>query len=413
MNPIKNFLTVIYIFCSTVCSAQFAKIDSTNVKKLRIDPQAAKGIPVSALFQNIKFIPLETNKESIFGQITKLEVLKDRLVILDYDTWSVLIFDKNGKYINKITDKTISALGSTIPPGSKHAFSGFITTTTDNGDFIDIPGKNVIFRFNKDGVFKEKIPGIYENIIYQIQDGKITSGFTTDKDTYYEFSVMSKTDTGKFFPFKLKRYEEDEYIITGPKFDYVKGANRMLFHNYYSYDLFDVSKAGVAFKYQIILPDDIALPKDFLSNPVYRLKKEQYFSDNRKKVYGLSGCYEIGDYLYFTLSTMIQQRGIKESLAYNLKTGELISLQDINPDKQSYFLPINDSPVDYNFLRRGFDYYDPYNNNLYTSISSAAMIRLDKQNTNKDKRYPKPLADYFKNADNTKNPIIIMVQPKD
>ena len=45
---------------------------SQNVSKIRIDPTRAYGGNISDYFDSIEYIPLETRKESLFGEITKL-----------------------------------------------------------------------------------------------------------------------------------------------------------------------------------------------------------------------------------------------------------------------------------------------------------------------------------------------------
>jgi hypothetical protein len=63
-----------------------------------------KEIKSSEFIDSIKFIPLETNKESLIAEINKLICTEDRFFIFDSDIGkNVLIFSKDGKFINKIS----------------------------------------------------------------------------------------------------------------------------------------------------------------------------------------------------------------------------------------------------------------------------------------------------------------------
>lgn len=104
----KTLFLVIYLaLISTTALAQGDKVDSAGMKVLRIDPSRAKGVAVSQVFDEVKFIPLETNGESLFGTISQLSVTEHNFILYDYDTKAVLIFDKAGKYIAKVNSSKI------------------------------------------------------------------------------------------------------------------------------------------------------------------------------------------------------------------------------------------------------------------------------------------------------------------
>lgn len=75
---------------------------NSQVTKLRIDPTKSYGGTVSEYFESVDYIPLETTKESLFGDISKLTITDSSLIILDDDTKNVLFFDLNGKYLTKV-----------------------------------------------------------------------------------------------------------------------------------------------------------------------------------------------------------------------------------------------------------------------------------------------------------------------
>jgi len=80
-------------------------VGNTNAQqdiKLRLDLEKAYGGSISDYFDHIEYIPLETTKESLFGQTSTLLVADTSFVIWDEDTRAILFFSKQGKYIKKI-----------------------------------------------------------------------------------------------------------------------------------------------------------------------------------------------------------------------------------------------------------------------------------------------------------------------
>ncbi|MCH5687932.1 6-bladed beta-propeller [Niabella sp. W65] len=77
--------------------------------EIRIDPSAAYGGAGSQIFENIHYIPLETNNESIFGAIDRLAVTKKYFVILDLSTNSILIFKRDGGFYTRISGGDVSS----------------------------------------------------------------------------------------------------------------------------------------------------------------------------------------------------------------------------------------------------------------------------------------------------------------
>ncbi|MFW6275280.1 MAG: 6-bladed beta-propeller [bacterium] len=54
------------------------------------------------LIDSLSLIRLETTPTSLFGDITKIEILNDTIIIFDFQNQSVLTFDLKGKFIGKI-----------------------------------------------------------------------------------------------------------------------------------------------------------------------------------------------------------------------------------------------------------------------------------------------------------------------
>ncbi|WP_285835330.1 6-bladed beta-propeller [Bacteroides nordii] len=56
----------------------------------------------TVFFKSKKIIPLETNELALIGQIDRICMAEDTLFVLDQQSNSVIVYDKDGKYINRI-----------------------------------------------------------------------------------------------------------------------------------------------------------------------------------------------------------------------------------------------------------------------------------------------------------------------
>lgn len=104
----KNSLILFFVLFLSIL---FSGCDNKETKTLSVTPLL---IPVrnsdldkkhifQDLIENIEFVPLETKLESIIGQIQKIVFFKNNMIIWDRLSRSIFIFDKNGKYLNKIS----------------------------------------------------------------------------------------------------------------------------------------------------------------------------------------------------------------------------------------------------------------------------------------------------------------------
>jgi hypothetical protein len=99
--------TLFYLFISILgmsgCSVD-TKMKSLNQNIILVNPDNAKeNLLASELFENLKYIPLESKEESLFGEISQLIIYKDRFYILDENhTQAVYCFDSQGRFIYKI-----------------------------------------------------------------------------------------------------------------------------------------------------------------------------------------------------------------------------------------------------------------------------------------------------------------------
>jgi hypothetical protein len=407
-----------YLFFCTATWAQTGKVDSAEMVTLRIDPQTARGAAVSQVFSEVEFIPLETNKESLFGNISQLKIIDDNYIIYDYDTKSILIFAKDGKYRSKINASNIEQEKN---DKNKSEFYGFTTEKENNTTYIVVFAHPRVFYFDLTGKQIKKITikeygkqNTSRDLKFANQTTAVRPDFLVKKDkdsTFYELGIINKgKDSVGYFPYSTKRYETDEFWGSGSRF-YQSGLDEVLYLNYYSYDIYKARPNKLSLAYHIIFPASNSLPNDFSTNPVYIKKRGEYFKNNPKVFYGLSNTYLAGNNLYLKMDNYGWDQSMKKAIIYNLKTSELTSIQDLEPDSLSSFLPVTDANGSfYDFINRGFHMYE--NGYFYTNYSSLAMFTFKEQSEGKTTKYPPNLEAYFKTQNKKSNPIIIKLKPK-
>jgi hypothetical protein len=414
MKRLKHGLCLLAFVCLSHLNAlsQEGKIDSSHTVTLRIDPQSARGAAVSQIFDEIKFVPLETTKESLFGNIAELKIAKNNFLIYDYDTKAVLLFDSFGKYKTKI-DAT--KLQTDKDDKQKAVSRGFTLTKEGNTDYIAVYTPNNVQYFTFEGKFVKKIKNFnyFSRLSFENGDVEIKPFINIkkgkDSTLYMVVTINKKTkDTLAYFKVDTKFFEKDDWYGDDPITKYAD--NEAFFTNYYDYRLYKLKADKMELTYKFILPAINTIPKDFKTNPLYVKKRFEYFEKNKKMIHGIGNSYLIGDNLYLKLSNIFWDKDQKKSLIYNTKTSELLSFQDLEPDSLSSFLPITDSGFGYDFENRGFLAYE--DQRFYTSYSALAMFTFKERSAGKTTKYPPLLENYFKTGDRKSNPVIVILKPK-
>ncbi|WP_285008171.1 6-bladed beta-propeller [Pedobacter faecalis] len=409
--PLLGML-VFVLFCHSG-HAQESKIDSSEMKTLRIDPQSARGAAVSQIFDEVEFIPLETTKESLFGSIAEFDLTDSCYVIFDYDTRGVFIFNRDGKFQGRINASSLPKEENEKEPQN---FWGFQLRKEGDRSLIQIQSRKYAIFFDTKGKLVKKVlhkDNKYRGEYTFSNGDQVQQGFRDNKtkdSTYYELAVLRDTvPVATYLPFDVKRYENDQFFGHGGVYDY-RVQDELFFLTYYKTNIYKLTPKKLSLAYRIIFPAANTLPADFLSNPVYKGKRQEYFDANRDAIYALSGTYKFGNNLYFKTHSWGGSREKKFAFVYNLDNADLISLGNLEPDSLSHFLPVNDAGSGWDFSNRGFHKYD--GTYLYTSYSSLAMFSFKEQSAGKNATYPPKLVSYFKSENKKSNPVLIRLKPK-
>ncbi|NIG53350.1 6-bladed beta-propeller [Chitinophaga sp. Cy-1792] len=390
---------------------------SQEVTKIRIDPASAYGGNVNDFFEKIEYIPLETNKESLFGDISRLIITDKSYIVYDWDTKSILFFATDGKFIsrfkesentqldifldkqkevvnlliyNTVTEKTTLKLfttdGKAIPASSKKAVD-------NNGeDFVPL-GNNYYASFTNIHLGHGVVPK--DSIYHRIN---IFKG-----DNLYKslLPINQKDNLGicmlKGYFKKLRIVQDGSFFIALP-----------LEHLVYK-----VNKDKAEKVYQFVFPADRTISRSYYSsNNVSVIDSiRKTLSQDQNIIMEVSNIFQKPPYLFFKINTSvyITQAGSESknqyNFAYNLSTGQLISMERLTPDAANFYLPFLGQSARVN----GLDYYS---NHFYSSVSALKLFAEKEKNKDKSPQYPAVLEQFFQTQNRKSNPVIVKMKMK-
>lgn len=97
----KNLALMVCIILFTCCkNAQVG--NSVNDLRTLTFKEAAGALEDTAFFKSKVILPLETNDLALIGQIGRIYMANDTLFVLDKNFQSIIIYNKDGKYVNSI-----------------------------------------------------------------------------------------------------------------------------------------------------------------------------------------------------------------------------------------------------------------------------------------------------------------------
>lgn len=417
----KIYIISLYgLIFNVLLNSSFVKAQSST--KIRVDPKNSYGGYVSEYFTDIEYIPLETTKESLFGDIEKLIITDDSFVITDLDTRSILFFKTDGKFIKKIRFSNNSFPDIVYNGFEKHLKINYIDVEsykvkatkifTISGDEktdallnIDEKALNYI-PLNKE--YSIKFNSARINTLNEIKDSSIYLIEVYKGDRLYNklLPVNPAISPGFcYFAGKLNGDHASYYVQNESLFVSIPIEN----------SIYKIDKDSAKKVYDISFPANREFPKEVLKitdirildslknisrspNLIYNLEK--IFVDNNKLVFkGLSPIYvsnmNTGDPNYIF------------NFIYDPTANSAISMERLVPDLSSYYLPVF-NPRD-KLMTDGIIFYKSY---YYSHISSLDMFYSKDASRDKKTKYPKTIENYFSSQNRKSNPVLVRMKLK-
>lgn len=147
------------------------KISSSNFFKKK---------DISPYLKSVHYVKLELNDDSMFGEITNIEIFNDKIYILDYVTGNLFVFTIDGKFLFSLNKQ-----GS--GPGEYTQIDFFSIDKNLNQIVIADLMTNNVMRYDLNGKFisKQKVP-CWVDGVYPIKGGKMVL-FTNYRDNSSKF----------------------------------------------------------------------------------------------------------------------------------------------------------------------------------------------------------------------------------
>lgn len=398
---------------------------------LRIDPGFASGAPVSQVFDEVKFIPLETTKESLFGTINRLEISEDYFIILDNSTNAILLFKKDGTFHTKISVKG-SDVYSFKYEKEANRIRVFSTNTKQLAmqvrekaeidsagaiallkrfvkvNYYDTDGKSLKVAEAKEtltpqNLYSVSLPGGFSFSNFALAGEEMLSAAAFELNLYKDGQIYQS-----YFPYNKKqdiaRY--GRYLPNPGGFTLSQNDTVVYYTRPLDYSIFQLTPHSLKEKYRLIFPIKNTVPPSFIADKKSQNDRRDFLKENPSIVTGLSDIYERPGRLFFKINNNEGWRSRSSNMLYFLKTGRLISMNQLSPDSLSSFLPVTDGSFTYESFKAADETY------FYTYISSLRLFGAIESNVSKNIPPPADLDNYFKKGSKKDNPVIVQLKPK-
>lgn len=398
-KPIDNkmFMICLKQFLLTTIIMLVISISSYS-QTIRVDLQNAMGGTVSQLFDSVKYIPLETTKESLFGKIDRMEVIDSFFLISDFlSTQSILIFNKSGKFHSKI--ENIPNNKFAVDRKSKEVY------IYNNGKFYIYNMDGILVKkveFDKNGDMQQYTSTGNGGIIYISTKQKGDSlicllnycNLFSSKSTYIQILCIP-IGSPKF-------YERTTITLFNVFSSFLNWSdNRIFFSLKYVYNIYEADTSG-ALKdaYSFLFPLTQSLQKNYIMDTIFTKGKARLLSERENTITEIPDFYLLKNNIVFSVVPSAIDNGYRKSFfLYSIVSGDLLSFKHISPDISSFFLPVgeNVSAVDKSYY--------------YSSLASFEMFRAHDENV-KTVNYSPSLYKYFATQSRKSNPVIVQLKPK-
>jgi len=389
-------------------------------QSLYIVPESALGIKASNLFSEIRLIPLETTPASYFNNMADFVVTPNRLVFMDNESNSILIFNKEGKFLHKYKKKKYK-LGPLQYNYAKNAL--FFTSSNKNytiplpkaQQMMEQPGSRDFSKYRNiewlyldaDKNYRvEKLPVpyyalnslYYMNGRYLVQQNRYNKYI---KDTVsHHLSIMDgNKKTVAYFPFlnvpKLPPYFDDIRI----NIDRTLNDSTLYVKKDYDNTIYKLVNDSITPAYKFVFPAANTMPATFFTTAF----KNNIDFTNYKTKYGKAArsFFNIIDLQAVLFFGMNDNTWGYKRYVFNKHSSSLYDLSKTTSDSSTYYLPTG-------IFSKISNYDKDY---VYTFISPADLLKEKAAILSKYNNTPPPLLkQLLETIGKFSNPVIIQLK---
>jgi len=396
-------------------------LQAQDVPKIRIDPAQAYGGTISDYFGSVEYIPLETTKESLFGEIGQMVVTPGSIVIYDQDTKATLFFKKDGRFIKKIKSKDMFSTWLWYDWTSFNLIVEYINNEKNISisEYYSNDGK--LLRTEKKNLNTSTEYGwILLEDDFSVRMGSClrNKGERPDTLAHYLVNVYKGSELYKsFLPFThLKNPAACTWGGGGLRATNIIKDKSIFVCTPLDHKLYRITKDSATFISQFVFPAKYSFDQDALVN------HNEHFIDSMRsilfitpnKAWSVSNIlFGKGDQMLFKVNCPTPGRYMSNTMPYNYiyntLTNRLAAMERLLPDTSSFFLPVLDQNSGI-LMSTGLVYDDE---SLYTELSSLKMFATYNENKARTIAYPTVLQKYFLTEGRKSNPVVVRLKLKE
>ncbi len=338
-RQMKHLLIGAYclIFILSACNTSgksTVEVDENGITKLSIDPMSTHDDQFSDLIEDVSLIQLETSTESLIGEIGKIEIKGDKIFIQDRSLHEIKIFNMDGTYLGKISNKHQG-------PGGYNDIWSF--SASKNGELIEI----------------------YDNRGFKFRTYNLNNEFVEDFSIDYLMSDFMKLENDKkvvysgFLPsYNMDGFPNSSRLLFANKSEVYQSA----FEYVYS-ESNPIRNVVGGFRNLSYYGDTIVLGAEILSFDIYHI-----FEDSIKKKYQI----DFGDEFMPPINMNASEEEIENYLKSNLRY-EYAKISLVLESSQHLFVKYSVKKSMYFFL---FDKTNGKVYNLQNSFDHSRRIDI-------------------------------------
>ncbi|WP_276481497.1 6-bladed beta-propeller [Paraflavitalea pollutisoli] len=406
MNCIRGLFLI-------ACSLSIALSTQSQVQKIYLHPKAAGSEKQSKFIDSVRFIPLEVTPDAQFTQYSNVEVTRDYFMIRNYQAKELVLYDKQGRYIKKISYKKLA--GDLYPAydlrTNQLIFFGYNSTyaltpkdqikiemdwsSPKNKKYFkkySIDLNDSTFAIKKEKPEQKDIIRAYHfyDDIYAAGVIKTSELFTDSLDYEYKLYRDNKFIKG-FWPYnrinELKyQYQPESISIGRTDTPYINYITRP-----YSDIIYKMVHDSITPYYQVVLPLENSLPQSFFTKPFKnKTEKDNFRRNNGMLLHAIHPMYENDRFLYFMVAYLYNW----EAYIYQKQTQVTHKAKNIKGDSSQYNLSLLS---DFGLTRNKDQFYK-------TQKAGDLISYFEKH---KDVAIPPELEKFIKSNPPATSPIII------
>lgn len=302
--------------------------------------QEEEYIAVGSIFETINYIPLETTSQGAVISVDKLEVTENLLLIWDRATNAVYFFDREGKYLRKISNK------NKLVPDSYDIIHDFVINERRKEIILKDGNRDMLVYYNFQGKKIKEVTFKFHFARFEV----FNNGWYIFYLRYFGKNRYNIIITDSDFNIKQNLFPFSEEIQNGtqlydPDQVFFKNGDTILVSYTYNEVISKINNDGVKGRISVKLPMINKLPPN-LTTPEPKYSELQRFlssKEGKNVIWNVSDFFKTDNGVY--TMRLLSMDNAENILFYNPSTLNYHSSLYIGSDRTCCYLPFIGSRI--------------------------------------------------------------------